>query len=249
MNEDNKVSLFTVIGFILLVIFLAWLAVQVVRLAPVAFSLLADTFNANQVALREKLNDENNTENQTESDEVVEPELNFDEAEVVEDEEEIADNDEVVTGTVSTTTTTNTPQVTTAPVQYRTVTTYKIPESDPNGFVDLQVSFLAVGHLNSSGRFVASNSLEEDTQGAMQFIVKNIGTKTSNVWSFIAELPDQATMNSKLQNPLKPAESSMLTLVFEVGDRSGTKIIGATALGGGDNKLTNNGFRQTVEVR
>lgn len=246
MNKDKKTRFLMVLGFVAVVVILAWLAVQVVRYAPVAFSALADIFNANQTAMRDEF--ENDDEINLEDDETVEPDTTSEEEVVEEEVEEEVASDEVeeeVEVDTSTTDDTYTPP----PVQYRTVTTYKIPESDPNGYTDLQVTFLAIGHLNSSEKFVPTNYLDRNSRSAMQFVVKNIGTKTSTAWSFSAELPDGGTMSSMIQQPLKPAESATITIVFSTGSKRDNENIGVTATGGNDNIPSNNGFRKTIEVR
>lgn len=247
-NENGLVQLMTIIAFVLTICLLAWLAIQVVRFIPTAFSSLANVFEANQRALQDRTTGDND-------DNVVV--VKEDDKEV--DDKDITGNDNKVVSTSTVATTTpSTPVVTPAPskpvatptpVQYKTVTTYKIPVSDPNGYTDLQVNFIAVGKINSSERFIATTELERREVGAMQFSVKNIGTKTSTSWEFIAELPNGGTMTSKVQQPLKPSETATLTITFNNEDRRGNSTLGATVVGGGDKNLVNNGFRTTVQVR
>lgn len=227
-NERNEqmVKVMAVVGFVVLVCLLAWLAVQAVRFIPVVFSSLANVFENNQEQYEEGVNNENPV--------VVVVEDN--------DETEVEVEEEVATTTPSVATTT-TPVVTTpkpAPVQYRTVTTYKKPVSDPNGKTDLAVTFVGVGKLTSAGKFVVGE-LPEDSEGAMQFVVKNIGTKTSNEWNFEATLPNGTKMNSKSQKALLPSESSTLTLVFNMNDEDPHNV-GASVTLIGDSNLTNNSF-------
>ena len=92
---------------------------------------------------------------------------------------------------------------------------YEIPTSDPNGFTDLSASFIAVGDIVSN-RFVPG-TVEADEGGAIQFSVKNFGTKTSSNWTFELSLPNGGTYNSPVQAPLKPNERAVLTIGFRAG--------------------------------
>lgn len=249
-NNQERNELFirflAIAGFVLLVIVLAWLAIQIVRFVPVAFSSLANIFEANQRDLRDRTNDDDNVVV------VNEPTVEEEEKDVEEEtpvipvtpvvtETEVTDNKPVAT--------TSTPTVQPAPIQYKTVVTYKTPVSDPNGYTDLQVAFVAVGKLNSSGRFVASDYVEEDEQNALQFTVKNIGTKTSSDWSFEAELPNGGEMNSKAQLPLKPSETSTLTIVFPMDDSNRDRYVEVRVTGSNDINSANNSFRTKVRVK
>lgn len=241
-NERNEqmVKVMAVVGFVVLVCLLAWLAVQVVRFIPTVFSSLADVFEDNQEQYADNVNNE---------DDVVVVDDSNDQEEN-EDNEEVADNSSNGVATSTPTVSTTTPVVTTpkpAPVQYKTVTTYKKPVSDPNGKTDLTVTFVGVGQINSSGKFVVG-ALPEDREGAMQFVVKNIGTKTSNDWSFEATLPNGTKMNSKAQKALLPSESSTLTLVFNMGDEDPHNV-GASVTVIGDSNLANNSFGATLVQR
>lgn len=241
-RNEQMVRIMAVVGFVVLICLLAWLAVQVVRFVPVVFSSLADVFEENQRDYAENVNrddDENivvvmdNTET-------------IDEEPVIEDEV-IVEEEPVVDTTDPSVVTGDTPVVTTpAPIQYKTVTTYKKPVSNPNGFTDLSMSFVSVGNLNSNQRFVPG-TLPDNGQGAMQFIVKNLGTKTSSDWNFKLDLPNGSTMTSSVQKPLMPNESSTLTVVFEM-DKDWHNI-GGTVLGGGDVNLVNNSFTAKVAKR
>ena len=234
-NERNEqmVKVMAVIGFVVLICLLAWLAVQVVRFVPTAFSTLANIFEDNQREYAE------NTDNEAPVVVVVEetPEEEVDE-EPEENEETVATSTApVATSTVVTSTTTK-PKP--APVQYRTVTTYKYPVSDPNGKVDLVATFVGVGSVNSAGRFTVGE-LPNRGEGAMQFVVKNIGTKTSSDWSFEATMPNGSKMSSKSQAPLRPAESSTLTLVFGLNDDR-PQDVGVIVSTSGDVNTSNNSF-------
>ncbi|MEX0912959.1 MAG: CARDB domain-containing protein [Candidatus Paceibacterota bacterium] len=242
-NQQPKspaVRVLTIIGFAILVIILAWFAVQVVQYIPKTFSSLASIFEANQRDLRDRMDDD---------DENVVVVIDPEETPAEEVPEEIPEETPITEVDEEETVVTPTPTTTPAPVQYKTVVTYHTPVSDPNGYTDLQAAFVAVGTLNSSGRFIPSDHVSEDEQNALQFTVKNIGTKTSSGWSFVAELPNGSELVSKVQQPLKPSETSTLTVVFEMDDSRGSRTAEVKVTGGSDINSANNSFRQSVRVK
>jgi subtilase family serine protease len=91
---------------------------------------------------------------------------------------------------------------------------YEIPVSNPRGFTDLQTAFLNVGEIRNNTFTVTS--LREERDGAFQFSVKNIGTKTSERWTYTVELPDGDSYTSSSQAPLKPNERAVITIGFAV---------------------------------
>lgn len=102
-----------------------------------------------------------------------------------------------------------------------TVTVPIGPISDPNGVTDLSVRLVAIGVVNkASGVFYPvinpsrSSTIE---QVAIQFEVRNDGTKTSPVWTFSAVLPtaQSYTFNSGAQSALAPGQSIVYTLAFD----------------------------------
>lgn len=255
MNDQNERNeklnrIFAAIGLVFAIILLAWLAIQVVRFIPVAFSSLASVFEANQRDLQEELASDDDEEavvvveddNDSYDDETVSDETSDEvDDEIVDDEyEDTADTDDSYTDTSG---------GTGGQTQYQTVATYQVPVSDPNGYTDLEVTFVAFGHMTSSERFVPDSDLERDETAAMQFTVKNIGTKTSANWHFEAELPDDRNMTSRVQLPLKPAEVATFTVLFETGDDRGHDYIGAAVTGGNDINSKNNDFRTRVNIR
>lgn len=122
------------------------------------------------------------------------------------------------------------------------------PVSDPNGQTDLAVRLVGVGHLASNGNFIPRGNIKTDARGAFQFEVRNIGTKTSTEWDFIAKLTSGTDYDAPAQNPLKPQERVLFTLGFDnVGD-DGINLIGVTVRGGGDTKPANNSFSWAVSV-
>ena len=125
---------------------------------------------------------------------------------------------------------------------------YEIPTSNPKGFVDLQAKFVGTGVIGSNGIFTNTLSIDNDTIGAVQFEVKNFGTKTSEEWNFIAILPNGDTYTSETQNALKPNERAILTVGFAIANTTGTKSFSAVATVDSDTKLSNNSFATTVKV-
>ncbi len=246
-REEKMARFFSIIGFIVMVVLLAWLAVQFVRFLPTAFTSLADIFEDNQQALREKSGSNNDDSNDSvvvivedEDDSAADQDTSWDlpdidtdpttpDDAVIED-----DTEEVETNTDDT-------------VYYTTIETYSVPQSDPNGYTDLEISFIAVGRMSSDDRFYPGESLSEGDHGAIQFQVKNIGTKTSDVWQFLTELPSGAVTESQMQEPLQPKEYAILTVAF-TAPSSGTKQIGAAVNNSVDATSYNNSFKTTVYI-
>lgn len=90
--------------------------------------------------------------------------------------------------------------------------TYTIPVSDPNGRIDLGTRYLNVGNIVGS-TFIAG-AVRQGEAGAIQFEVKNYGSKTSGTWTFSVTLPDGRTYKSETQAALKPNERAVLTIGF-----------------------------------
>ena len=168
---------------------------------------------------------------------------------VTETEAETVTEPEVETPAVTTPTTPapTTPAVTPTPV-YVSTPVYSIPQSDPNGSVDLAVRYLQVGRLDSRNNFIPGGEFDNDARAAFQFEVKNIGTKTSDSWTFKADLTSGSTYSSKSQAGLKPNERSVLTIGFDnVGDL-GAQRFGADVNVRNDINTRNNAFQWAVFV-
>ncbi len=136
-------------------------------------------------------------------------------------ETEIVIEDIIVDETVAETE--ETPLTTPAPVtpvtpgeEFTQEFTYTIPVSDPNGRIDLATRFLDVGTI--SGNAFVAGKLDNDKTGAIQFEVKNLGTKTSEEWTYSISLPSSGIVNSDDQAPLKPNERAVITIGFPVSD-------------------------------
>lgn len=90
--------------------------------------------------------------------------------------------------------------------------TYTIPVSDPNGRVDLGARYLGLGRIVGNTFF--AGAVKQDESGAMQFEVKNYGSKTSGTWIYKVTLPSGDTYTSPTQKALKPNERAVLTVGF-----------------------------------
>ena len=119
---------------------------------------------------------------------------------------------------------------------------YAIPVSNPNGYTDLATRFLNVGDI-VNGKFVAGD-IERDDTGAFQFEVKNIGTKTSDTWTYAVTLPDGDTYTSPKQTALKPNERAVISLGFDTPDEASHTFVVVVKIE--DRVSTNNSFKKVV---
>lgn len=160
------------------------------------------------------------------------------------DEEEPVTQPEPEPQTPVTPTTPTTPQ---QPV-YVEVPVYAIPVSDPKGSVDLAAEVIGVGYLANGNQFVAQATIDNDRKGAVQFRITNLGTKTSDDFSFEAKLPNGQTFKSGRQKGLKPNEHSTLTLGFSSFDDTGVANFDVRVDVDDDVNSRNNTFRSSVIV-
>lgn len=126
------------------------------------------------------------------------------------------------------------------------VFTYELPESDPNGYTDLDVDYLGVGHLEGE-MFVPRATIDNDAQGALRFSVTNIGTKTSEDWTYEVEMPNGSTYESPRQEGLKPQETATIILGFSVVE-TGFKSFSGEVEVDNDRSNANNRFAWSVTV-
>ena len=140
--------------------------------------------------------------------------------------------------------------VTQTPSQPTTVSTpiYAIPQSDPNGYVDLAVSFVSFGTLDSNNRFTTTTAFDNDVRAAFRFTVVNTGTKTSDDWKYTARLTSDTNYVSNTQAPLKPNERAIITLGFDAVGETGVRFVGVDVSGGNDRNTSNNDFLRAVQV-
>ncbi len=119
---------------------------------------------------------------------------------------------------------------------------YEIPVSNPNGFTDLATRFIGSGAIVGN-KFVAGSIKRED-DGAIQFEVKNIGTKTSGTWTYTVTLPDGDTYTSPKQTALKPNERATITIGFATPDKASHTF--SVVVDIDDKNSSNDSFKKTV---
>lgn len=122
---------------------------------------------------------------------------------------------------------------------------YEIPVSDPNGFTDLGVTFGDTGTIVVDTFF--PGELVQDESGAVQFVVRNYGTRTSDSWSYTITLPNGDTYRDSNQAPLKPNEAATITIGFPV-DTSATHEFVINVATSRDTASINNTVRENVII-
>lgn len=139
--------------------------------------------------------------------------------------------------------------VATTPVKpvYVQTPIYGIPVSNPNGFVDLAATFIGSGILVGNV-FQNTAIIDNENTGAIKFAVQNLGTKTSDTWTYSAKLPNGRTYTSGNQAALKPNERAIITIGFSAEDTVGVKRYGVTVTVAPDSNLKNNQFETVIAV-
>jgi len=117
---------------------------------------------------------------------------------------------------------TPTPVTPTAPKPVPTIVTY--PQSDPNGYIDLAVKTLGSGAL-INGVFTLTPNYSHTVKNAIKFDIKNIGTKTSDSWTFKTILPNGQIYTSDVQIALKPHEHVEFVLGFDLDSETKEKFV------------------------
>jgi hypothetical protein len=140
-----------------------------------------------------------------------------------------------------------TPKPTPKPVVVSTPI-YGIPVSNPNGITDVGVRLLGIGSVDANNRFTASTVIDNDNKGAIQFEIKNFGTKTSESFTYTVQLPNGSEYTSPVQTALKPNERVVATIGFEAADEKGVKSFGVTVKVNGENNKANNQFTAKVSI-
>lgn len=330
-QQDRALSIFSIIGFAVLIVLAAWLAVQVVRFIPDAFSSLAsiaENMNTSQterdlnvttpeqtvavdddvaitwndlelpgtytfaygcvsgVSLDVRTKDGKYTELECNTPYTIDADTFTVTVQVASERERYADVPYRITFTpqddARDTRTTNktltvvneeiplasddedtggdtdaddeetgdTPSNGTSTTRYRyiEVPQYEIPKSDPNGYTELAVSFMNTGILTNSNRFIPRDEIDRDDVGAIQFSVKNTGTKTSDTWYFTAELPSGVDYESAPQDPLKPNETMVTTVAFKNIGTEGVHEIEIEIESDADIDAHNNRITWSVEI-
>ena len=126
---------------------------------------------------------------------------------------------------------------------------YALPVSNPNGYTDLAITYLGVGRTDNLGRFINTGTLTRNVDGAIQFSIKNIGTKTSASWTLKTSLPDGTDYQSANLAPLKPNERTIITITFPAIAERGTEKFSVEALANSDSNLRNNSFNWSTTVK
>ncbi len=122
------------------------------------------------------------------------------------------------------------------PITKAPVYIYEIPISKPNGNTDLVLSNLKIG------------TITKNVSGAIQFTVHNIGTKTSEDWTFTVTLPGNIEYVSSVQKPLKPNERAVLTIEFPAVTNTNLQTVKVDIKTKRDINTNNNYLKQTVTV-
>lgn len=128
--------------------------------------------------------------------------------------------------------------------------TYALPVSNPNGTSDLVVSYVGVGTMSARGVFTKTDEVVAGTEGAFQFAVHNIGSRTSETWSYEATLPGGLVYSSKTEQALRPNERAVITIsfpAFSTNLRTTTVEVSVTTKR--DTNLGTNHFSKTVLVK
>ena len=212
-KKASILNILAIVGLLVILTVAAWAAVMLIQTTPSAVSSLAslaDGVNQYQEATAEPAtNDVFDIEPTdvapvaTSTDSATDTVSDTDEAIAVEEVEEVVAETTVETPAVAETTPT--------PTIPATERVYLTPVSDPTGTPDLAARYIAVGQI-VDGAFVLG--LANKAGGAVQFEVKNIGTKDSDTWSYSVTLPDGTTHTSGTELLLKPNERTILTLGF-----------------------------------
>ncbi len=126
---------------------------------------------------------------------------------------------------------------------------YGIPVSNPNGTVDLAVRSLGAGTINSLNQFVNVGTINGSVDSAIQFEIKNTGTKTSDTFTFVATLPNGTIYTSPVQVALKPNERTVISLGFSMSNDKGVKPFSAIVSVASDTNTKNNSFTSAVTVK
>ena len=137
---------------------------------------------------------------------------------------------------------------TTAPAIGNTYTYRYLPESNPNGTIDLAVRMIAVGTIRGTN-FTEHTTLHSGLENALRFEVKNHGTKTSDTWSYRVSLPDGSTYVADDQKPLLPNERATITITFNSPyDVSGLVRLSVAVAAPSDRTSINDRFVETIRV-
>jgi len=107
--------------------------------------------------------------------------------------------------------------------------TTDINVSNPARIPDLKVTVLATGVVDkTTNDFTPSVAVGENDRAAIRFEVRNVGTKSSGIWSFIIDLPISSGTyvfrSDSNQRSLNPGERIEYTLGFDSINRTNDTI-------------------------
>lgn len=239
-SQPLVVKLLVIVGFAVALVVVIWLAFEGVTRLPGAFSSLASIAENIQTNKPTKVTPKEDDTKEVPTT-VVYIEVNS-ATSTKEADVEIPESRPQIRPSASATSTI--PKYT--PTQ---VTTTVYPKSNPNGFVDLRVSTLGSGILQN-GVFARTARYSSSFHNAIQFDIKNIGTKDSDTWTFKTILPSGETYESVMHAPLKPQERVTFTLAFDLErTRENFVEIRNTVYTQNDTNDKNNSSVWTVAVR
>jgi len=121
-----------------------------------------------------------------------------------------------------------------------------IPVSDPNGFVDLKMNFVAAGKMSGS-TFTPVSAYDTDDRAGLRFEVKNIGTKRSGTWTYTIELPE-GKYTSDAQSSLEPNERAVFTMSFDFESNKNSVTLKGETEEKNDTNSRNDSFSWSVKT-
>ena len=110
------------------------------------------------------------------------------------------------------------------------------------------VSNLKIGTKSRTEAFVNTDHIIKNQEGAIEFVVHNIGNKTSESWTFTAKLPDGVNYTSPKQSPLKPNERATIIVSFPAINDTDLQKISLLVKTDSDKNKNNNYVEKTVIV-
>ena len=237
------IKILVIIGFAVTIVVVVWLSIQGIKRLPNAFSSLASMAESIQTyRTTQKTTPPSTTSSSTPNEYAREEEDTTTPTNTQSTEDQNSDTE--TTDSIQTVPVPEEPKYTPLP---KTTTIH--PYSNPNGYVDLSVITLGSGALRH-GTFVLTPRYDTNTRNAIQFTIKNIGTKTSGTWGFETVLPSGNVYKSEPQFPLKPQEQVTFTLGFDLEDsRKDFVEIRNTVMSTEDTRRQNNSSVWTVAVR
>src|SRR6185369_12349587 len=85
-------------------------------------------------------------------------------------------------------------------------------QSDPNGYVDLRVRVVRTGNVDrNTAAFYQTATPSQSGRIGVEFIIENLGTKTSPGYTFTASMPGNNNYQSQYQQPLAPGQQIVNT--------------------------------------